>query len=169
MKTSIFFYSVLLVLLSTGCKKNETQPVRGDTFLSAYKSVSGFWLSNEPYGSLSKKDKIIWIGAYKPIITGTSDESLIMQLEIVDLSDLKNTTIKEVEFESVFGGDVVVNRYYIDTTNSNNTVEITEIDETKKIMKGQFTLNLIRDKWFSGNGEKIEFKSGQFVINYTEE
>ena len=168
MKTSIFFYSVLLVILSTGCKKNETQPAGDDTFLSAYKSVSGFWLSKEPYASISKKDKTIWVGATKPINSGTT-ELLIMQLEIVDVADLKNTTIKSVEFETIIGGDVVINRYYIDTTNINNTIEITEIDETKKIMKGQFTLNLIRDKWFSDNGEKIEFNSGQFVTNYTED
>jgi hypothetical protein len=168
MKPSIFIYSVLL-FLSIGCTKKETQPAKDSTFLSAYKNTSGYWLSNEPYASISKKDKTIWVGATKPIITGTSGESLIMQLEITDLADLKKTFIKNAEFDFIIGGDVVTNRYYIDTANTNNTIEITEIDETKKIMKGLFNLNLIRDKWFSDNGEKIEFKSGQFVVNYSEE
>jgi len=62
----------------------------------------------------------------------------------------------------------VSDRYVIDTANTNNKIEITDIDETNKIMKGKFTLYLVRDKWFSANGEKTEFKTGEFTTTYTD-
>lgn len=169
MKTAMPFFCFFLVLLSAGCQKNDSQPGTGVTFISAYKNAES-WISNEPYASVSKKDKTIWIGGYeKNKNPGGNDEFLIMHLEIADLSDLKNTVIKDVNYESILGGDLVTDRYIIDTANINNEIEITEIDETKKIMKGQFNLNLVRDAWFSTNGEKIQLKSGQFVVSYTEE
>lgn len=171
MKISALLYSILLVLLLAGCKKDAAQYDAGGTFLSARKNNTEFWISTQPYASLSKSNKIIWIGGYKTIenSNGNSSESLIMQLAVTDLSDLKNTTIQDVQYSSIFGGDIIADRYIIDSTSSNNEIEITEIDETKKIMKGQFSLTLIRDKWFSTNGEEAIFKEGEFVTNYTEE
>jgi hypothetical protein len=136
--------------------------------LSGYKTDSLFWMTNTPYASISKKDKTIWIGGYKSISgDGVYHEFLLLQLETPDLSNLKNTAIKTVTFETIFGGDVVSDRYVIDSTNVNE-VTITEIDEIKKIVRGQFNVNLIRDKWFSTNGEKVAFKSGLFLATYTE-
>ncbi|CAN5614772.1 hypothetical protein BH10BAC2_BH10BAC2_06190 [soil metagenome] len=171
MKISTSFYGFLLILLVAGCKKDATQPDTDGTFLSAHKNNTEFWISHQPYASLSKSDKTIWIGGYKTIenTNGNSSESLILQLAVIDLSNLKKTTIKDVQYLYIFGGDVVTDRYSIDTTNSDNEIEITEIDETKKIMKGKFSLNLIRDKWFSTNGEETTFKEGEFIANYTEE
>lgn len=175
MKTTVFIYSIILMLLIAGCKKNgitsttgRTNPVIPGMILSGYKTGSLFWMTSTPYASVSKKDKTIWIGGYKSISgNGVYDEFLLLQLEIPDLSNLKNTAIKSVEFETIIGGDVVSDRYVVDSTNMNE-VTITGIDEAKKIIKGQFNVNLIRDKWFSTNGEKVAFKSGLFVAKYTE-
>jgi hypothetical protein len=93
---------------------------------------------------------------------------LLLQLTVDDLSNLQKTTIKSVDYNTILEGDIVSDRYVIDTANTNNKIEITDIDETNKIMKGKFTLYLVRDKWFSANGEKTEFKTGEFTTTYTD-
>lgn len=171
MKSFIGFYSLLLLIVVAGCKKDvNLQPDNDGMFISAYKNNDGLWISNEPYGSLSKIDKTMWVGGYKILgnTNGNSAESLIIQLEIADLSNLKNIILKNVQFTTLFGGDIIADRYTIDTTNDNNMIEITEIDETKKIMKGKFSLHLVRDQWFSANGEEATFKEGEFVTDYIE-
>lgn len=170
-KIPIWVYCLLMIPFVTGCKKEATlQPAADGMFLSAYKENDDFWISNEPSASISKNDNIIWVGGYKNPGNNNSDpeEVLLMQLSILDLSNLKNTTIKSVDYSFIKQGDIVNDRYVIDTTNTTNEIVITEIDETKKIMKGKFSLTLIRDKWFSNNGEKTAFKSGEFVTTYTE-
>lgn len=162
-------YCLLLFFFFASCKKNEVSPNTGNFFLKAYKDSSDLWQTNEPYAALVKTDKIIWIGGYKQKENNSSlDESLLLQLNVADLSNLKNTTIKSVDYNSILEGDIITDRYVIDTLNTNNKIEITEIDEVNKIMKGKFTLYLIRDKWFSAMGEKTEFKTGEFITTYTD-
>lgn len=162
-------YSLILFSFLAACTKEDTPIIKGDFFLKAYKNSTDLWLTNEPYASIVKTDKIIWIGGYKQNKNNPSlDESLIMQLSIADLSNLKNTTIKSVDYNTILEEDIVTDRYVVDTLNINNKIEITDIDETNKVMKGRFTLYLIRDKWFSTNGEKTELKTGEFITSYTE-
>ena len=169
-KRPIGFYCILLILLIAGCKKEATPPPAADgMFLSAYKENDDFWISNEPSASLSKTDKLIWVGGSIKNNNITDDyETLTMQLSITDLADLKKTTIKTAEYTFIIQEDIINDRYVLDTTNPNSTIEITEIDETNKIIKGKFNFYLVRDKWFSGNGEQVAFKSGEFVSDYTE-
>ena len=165
----IYLYGSILFLIFTGCKKNEVSLTTGDFFLKAYKDSSDLWLTNEPYASVVRTDKIIWIGGYKQNENNSQlDELLLLQLTVDDLSNLQKTTIKSVDYNTILEGDIVSDRYVIDTANTNNKIEITDIDETNKIMKGKFTLYLVRDKWFSANGEKTEFKTGEFTTTYTD-
>lgn len=166
----IYLCSIISFLLFTACKKNETSPAaKGNFFLKAFKDSADLWQTNEPYGSLVKNDKIIWIGGYKQNENDPRlDETLLMQLNVANLSELKNTTIKSVDYSIITEGDIVSDRYVIDTLNTNNKIEITAIDETNKIMEGHFTLYLIRDKWFSTSGEKTTFKTGEFITTYTD-
>lgn len=167
----IYCYILLPAIILAACNKNETltATTTGDQFLKAYKNSSDLWSTNEPYASLSKSDKIIVIGGYRQNEDDNNiDEALLMQLTVNDINDLKNTTIKSVDYNIIFGDDVIQDRYIIDTTNENNKIQITFVDESKKIIKGEFSLYLVRDKWFSPNGEKTEFKTGEFYATYSE-
>jgi Family of unknown function (DUF6252) len=171
MKTHLL-YSLLLSLLVAGCQKSiatQENVIKEGRFLSAAKNNTETWLTNEPFASLSKTDKLIWVGGSIKNNSITDDyETLSMQLSITDLADLKKTTIKTAEYTFIIQEDIINDRYVLDTTNPNSTIEITEIDETNKIIKGKFNFYLVRDKWFSGNNEQVTFKSGEFVSDYTE-
>lgn len=171
MKTQLL-YSLLFCVLIAGCQKSvatQKSIIKEDRFLSATRNNADTWLTNEPFASLSKTDKLIWVGGSIKHNSNTDDyETLSMQLSITDLADLKKTTIKTAEYTFIIQEDIINDRYVLDITNPNSTIEITEIDETNKIIKGKFNFYLVRDKWFSGNGEEVTFKSGEFVSDYTE-
>lgn len=171
MKTQLL-YSLLFCVLIAGCQKSvatQESIIKEDRFLSATRNNANTWLTNEPFASLSKTDKLIWVGGSIKHNSNTDDyETLSMQLSITDLADLKKTTIKTAEYTFIIQEDIINDRYVLDITNPNSTIEITEIDETNKIIKGKFNFYLVRDKWFSGNGEEVTFKSGEFVSDYTE-
>jgi|GEM_PF-5033722 len=157
MKRVIFFAGFLLAIFSSGCKKENLKS--SDTYMSAYKNGTKFWKSDNSGGILSKVNKSI-------SIYGHNNESLVIELNVNDFSNLQSSSIKEARFTTFIGGDVVSDEYSLDSNNNKNQVTITEIDETKQLIRGRFNIYLIRSAWFSPNGEKISFTSGKFVVKY---
>ena len=91
-----------------------------------------------------------------------------MKLEYTKLSNMNSIYPKAVEFELIESGNILVNSYSMDTSNVNNKITITLLDTINKQLSGTFKFQLVRDSYWSGSGDTIEFDSALFDIFFEE-
>lgn len=181
---------LLSVLMMDSCKKEkpdffatdvdlETLYFHPDSFLcSATKEIPGFgsmsWTANCAAG---KKEDKFGIG----FITYESEANLYARERLTIGNIPAHTGLYELEpielglvggsfSRWVADGDVLNASWNIDQE-QNNTIEIIEINEEARIIRGKFDVHFIMTQQGSFglvHSEKINFKNGSFVVRYTE-
>jgi hypothetical protein len=161
----------LLITLSISfcfisCEKKENTEI---DFVSSFKALKNeaSWVSTSSWANFSKTEE-------KFFISGAKRDSEYYQEEVLYfnfyLSDISKSNVVErfyAEWYYIVGGDVISDSYLIDST-ADNLIQITSIDTIGKHISGNFIINLIRDKRRSDKGELIQYKNGQFDLNYKE-
>ena len=163
MKNASIFLLILICFLT--CKQKNISPSiqLDNSKFSAVKNSTETWNAPKPSGSVSKGKKLINVFGTKSL-----NEYIVLRFKYKEIENLKSIKFIDSQLNYLIGGDVFIDSYSSDSTDENNTAQITEIDINKKQITGNFKVKLMRDKHWIGKRDTVNFKCGQFVINYVD-
>lgn len=167
MKRIVLLLSSLAILLLVSCEKKENAKINIESFFKASKNDQS-WIATRSWADFSEIENKFYISGFKRDSTGYLEENLRFDFFLSDIS--ASDTIKRFNcrWDYIIGGDAVSDSYLTDTT-SNNFIHISSVNFFRKQISGTFQIKLIRDSFRSDKGEIIQYKEGQFKLNFTED
>lgn len=131
MKKAIFLAAIIIGLLSS-CKKDDNQIAAGLTVVKdglAWNALNVY----TGFKPLDTKDTLFIVGR-------NNEENIIIALKQKGAGSYQQTEFKAYYYTTI-GLDVIINKYQMDD-NPNNSIIISEYNETTKTIKGTFNLTL---------------------------
>lgn len=166
MKRIVLLLSSLVILFLVSCEKKENAKINTEPFFKASKNDKS-WIATRSWADFSKTENKFYISGIQRDSTYYLEENLRFDFYLSDIS--ASDTIKRFncQWDYIIGGDMISDSYLTDTTSA-NFIHISSINIFRKQISGTFQIKLIRDSFFSDKGEIIQYKEGQFNLNYTE-
>jgi len=165
MKAPLILLFLSFLLCISSCEKDKAVVESTTNFKALKNNIA--WNSTSNWSTYSRKDKKFNVSGALRDPQYYQEEWLGLNFVVQNRATPFTTGQFSAGWRYVIGGDVMSDRYTIDST-AVNEIHITALDTIKKQITGTFNVRLVRDKQYSDKGETFQFTHGEFGVNYSE-
>jgi len=166
MKRSLILLFLVFTAVLSGCKKTEL-PLNKDSHFTAVKDQDQ-WQAATVYAHYSTGTETFVVSGSRPDKKYYQEQQIRLSFKSGAITPSGTVTTFESEFLDIVGGDGISNSFSSSATDPGNALIITTIDTVNHVLEGSFELRLKRNPHWTKEAEYLEFRKGQFKVNYNQ-